>query len=81
MIDKKQRIIEDKKYADVAELVYALALGASGAIHESSNLSVCTKFCKDMVEQSLLRVHRGVSVCTVFIELPTLIKDRSALLS
>ena len=29
--------------AGVAELVYALALGASGAIHESSNLSACTK--------------------------------------
>lgn len=31
-----------KFYASVAELVYALALGASGAIHESSSLSART---------------------------------------
>ena len=32
--------------AGVAELVYALALGASGFIHESSSLSACTKSFK-----------------------------------
>ena len=42
MIDKSPRIIKDKKDAGVAELVYALALGASGAIHESPSLSACT---------------------------------------
>jgi hypothetical protein len=31
-----------KFHASVAELVYALALGASGAIHESSSLSART---------------------------------------
>ena len=35
-------VVKSSQSAGVAELVYALALGASGAIHESSNLSACT---------------------------------------